>query len=191
MTQHLRLVASALTFTAALAAPQSAHAAVEAWLTARATLGASVSDHPQRGMAFTTALTAGVKLVLPTSQTTAWMLTPDLGVAWTFGHGASDTTLGSVGLSPGYMWRQTGVAWTPRALLGARDDGAGVWGVRNGLRVSFVAGLVDVEVAHQYLRGAGDDEHQLTVSVGVDPGLLGHILARFRAPQANTSRTTM
>lgn len=176
---------TALASLVALSLPATAHAGVEAWLTTRLALGTGVTDAPQRGLSFASQLSAGLKLVFPTSSMDhAWTLTPDLGVAWRVGYGDANTTLASLGVSPGYFWRSTGVAWTPRVLLGERDDGVGIWGLRNGLRVNFLTGLVDVEVAHQFLRASTGDEHEIQFMVGIDPGQLVHMLLRWRAPQA-------
>lgn len=175
---------ASLTALIALTAPTAAHARVDVYTTVRLALGTGVTDNPQRGLSFASQLTAGVKLVFPgSSMERAWTLTPDLGVAWRVGYGAENTTLASLGVSPGHLWRMTGVAWTPRVLLGERGDGVGVWGVRNGVRVNFVTGLLDVEVAHQYLRSSVGDEHEVLFMVGVDPGQFVHMLFGWRGPR--------
>jgi hypothetical protein len=178
---------AAITALLTLSAPVTAHASVEAWVTTRVALGTGVTNEPQRGMSFASALSAGVKLVFPVPSNRAWTLTPDAGIAWRVGYGDANTTLASLGLSPGHLWGYTGVAWTPRVLLGTRDDGAGVWGVRNGIRVNFLTGLVDVEVAHQFLRATTGDEHEVQFMVGIDPGQLVHMLFRMGPPTHSRS----
>lgn len=185
MKHHLASLVAAAT----LALAQPAGAAAEVWASARVTLGVGVSEGSQRGLAFAPGLSAGVKLYLPTDHDRAWWLNPDLGVAWTRGYAFGDSTVGAVGVGVGHQWGATALSWQPRALYGARGDGAEVWGVRNGLRVGLVAGLLDVEVSHQFLRAADGDAHEVLFSVGADIGQLAHLLTRLGpAPRPDPSQ---
>jgi hypothetical protein len=170
---------ASLVAAATLALAHPAGAAVEVWASARVTLGLGVSAVSQRAMAFAPGLSAGVKLFFPTNRDRAWVLNPDLGVAWTRGYAFGDSTLGAAGVGVGHQWGATALSWQPRALYGARCDGAEVWGVRNGLRVGLVAGLLDVEVSHQFLRAPDGDAHEVLITVGADFGQLAHLLARL------------
>lgn len=181
MSTRLAMIA---VFAGALSVTTPAFARVEAWATGRVGLGGGATLERFTGVAFTPSLSGGVKLlVLTGGADRAWTLTADVGVAWTRGYGPNDTTLGSVGLSPGRLWGGTGVSWAPRVLVGVRNGDETVWGLRNGIRVNFIAGVVDLELAHQYLRGDAGVTHELQFTVGLDLGLAVHALVSWSTPR--------
>jgi len=156
---------------------------LEPMFSLRVSFGAGVSATPQEGAAFTLRGTIGSRVFFLTDSQRGWIVGPDAGIDRTWGMGDRDATLLSLGAAPGYLWGLTGVAWAPRVLYGWRDGGDTVWGLRNGVRVLFVGGVFDLEVAHQYVTGALGDEHQVQFTVGMDVGLLGHILAQLATPR--------
>lgn len=149
----------------------------------RVAFGGALALAPDAGGAFLLRGTIGSRVFLPTCDSNHWVLGSDFGVDATWGMGQRDATLLSMGFTTGHLWGLMGVAWAPRVLYGWRDGGDTAWGVRNGIRVLLVGGLFDVEVAHQYVAGDLGDEHQMQLAVGMDLGLVGHILASIRAPE--------
>jgi hypothetical protein len=148
----------------------------------RVAYGGGLALTPDSGGAFLLRGTIGSRVFLPTCGSNHWVLGSDFGVDATWGMGQRDATLLSMGFTTGHLWGLTGVAWAPRVLYGWRDGGDAVWGLRNGIRVLVVGGVFDVEVAHQYVAGDLGDEHQMQLAVGMDLGLVGHILANLGAP---------
>ncbi|MFO0606949.1 MAG: hypothetical protein U0324_27505 [Polyangiales bacterium] len=149
----------------------------------RVAFGGGLALTPESGGDFLLRGTVGSRVFFPTSGADGWMVGSDFGVDATWGLGQRDATLLSLGPMVGHLWGLNGVAWAPRVLYGWRDGGDTVWGVRNGIRMLVVAGLFDVELAHQYVAGDLGDEHQMQLAVGTDFGLITHLLASIRAPE--------
>ncbi len=126
-------------------------------------------------------LTAGVRLYAPMGPPRLVLL-PDLGYSYA-GNASSSAHLLTAGiglgvgaLTPGAL----GLAWTPRIVLSPADSGA--VGVRNGLLVDL-AGLATMELSHQYLPIATNDEHSIRVTFGFDLGIAVQALTSHRRPR--------
>jgi hypothetical protein len=145
----------------------------------RFSLGASVALAQQSGSSFAYGLTLGGRVLVPSRSDRAWIFGSDLGVDRTasFPEGATHLLLG---LTAAHAWGTWGVAWAPRAVLAVTDSGEVAGGVRNGLRVLLIAGVIDVELAHQYLAGPYVVNHQAFVTLGLDPGLVISALTQHR-----------
>ncbi len=156
---------------------------IQGMFSLRLAMQGGVSAAPQEGGAFGLQVTIGSRVFFPTRSSRGWILGSDAGFDRTWGYGAGDASLLSLGYSFGHVWGLHGVAWAPRALYGWRDGGDTVWGVRNGLRMLIVGGIFDVEVAHQYVTGDQGSAHSVIFSLGMDIGLFGHVMTQFRAPR--------
>ena len=156
---------------------------IQGMFSLRLVMQGGVSAAPQEGGAFGLQATIGSRVFFPTRSSRGWILGSDAGFDRTWGYGAGDASMLSLGYSFGHVWGLHGVAWAPRALYGWRDGGDTVWGVRNGVRMLVVGGIFDVEVAHQYVTGDQGSAHSVIFSLGMDIGLFGHVMAQFRAPQ--------
>ncbi|MDB4930068.1 MAG: hypothetical protein JWM10_2552 [Myxococcaceae bacterium] len=133
-----------------------------------------------QGTALAYGATIGARVFVPAFDDSRWLAGADVGVDRTSGFGGRQVTQFSVGLLPGFSWATWGVAWAPRLVLASPESGDAAWGMRNGARIFFGGGVVDVEFAHQFLSGPGVVTQQLSLSVGIDPGLLVHVIARSR-----------
>jgi hypothetical protein len=149
-------------------------------VSARFALGASVARDPPTGSSFAYGLTLGGRVIVPSRFERAWVLGSDLGVDRTASFVDRGATHLLLGLTAGHTWGTWGVAWAPRAVLAVTDAGEIAAGVRNGLRLLLIAGVVDVELAHQYLAGPDVVTHQALVTVGLDPGMVLSALAQHR-----------
>ena len=148
-------------------------------VSARFSLGASVALAQQSGSSFAYGLSVGGRVFVPTRSDRAWMIGSDLGVDRTasFAEGATHLLLG---LTAGHTWGTWGVAFAPRAVLAVTDSGEVSGGVRSGLRLLLLAGVIDVELAHQYLAGPSVVSHQAFIVLGLDPGLVISALTQHR-----------
>jgi hypothetical protein len=146
----------------------------------RFALGASVALGRNAGSAFAYGLSAGSRSLFPFGGERAWVLGADAGIDRTTGFDEREATHLSLGGIVGASLGTWGVAWAPRAVLAATDAGGFAWGVRNGARLLLIAGVIDLEVAHQYLGGPSVVNHQLLVTIGLDPGMVIHALSQHR-----------
>lgn len=123
--------------------------------------------------------------VHPTAQAAAYQLTLQLRSTWlwhddgtgpgvlgTLAYAFEDTKrsghLVELGVGPVYregVW--FGVSYITRAVIGSPDGRFGA-GVRHGLRVDTLLGLVSVEIGHQALWIDGDPRHDIRMVFGVD-----------------------
>lgn len=146
----------------------------------RFALGASVALGLQSGSSFAYGLTLGGRVFLPTGSDRAWLIGSDLGVDRTASFADRGATHVLLGLTAGHSWGTFGLAWAPRAVLAVTDSGEVAFGVRNGLRLLLLAGVIDVELAHQYLPGPYVVNHQALLTLGLDPGLVISALSQHR-----------
>ena len=146
----------------------------------RFALGASVALGLQSGSSFAYGLTAGGRVLVPSGSDRAWLIGSDLGVDRTAGFVDRGATHVVLGLTAAHSWGTLGLAWAPRAVLAVTDSGEVAFGVRNGLRLLLIAGVVDVELAHQYLPGSAVVNHQAFITLGLDPGLVVSALSQHR-----------
>jgi hypothetical protein len=146
----------------------------------RFALGASVALGLQSGSSFAYGLTLGGRVIVPSRFERAWIFGSDLGVDRTAGFVDRGATHVVLGPTAAYSWGTFGLAWAPRALVAVTDSGDVAFGVRNGLRLLLVAGVLDVELAHQYLAGPAVVNHQVFLTLGLDPGLVVSALTQHR-----------
>lgn len=150
----------------------------------RLAFGGAFSLAPESGEAFTLRGTIGSRVFFPTHHANGWLFGSEFGVDTTWGMGQRNATLLSLGGMPGHLWGLHGVGWVMRGVYGWRDGGETVWGLRHGVRMLIVGGVFDLELSHQYLTGDSGDEHQISLSVGMDLGLIGHVLINLGRPPA-------
>jgi hypothetical protein len=76
--------------------------------------------------------------------------------------------LAGIGVGLSYFPNMTfGIGWAPKLVLGSTHEGFGI-GVRNMLVLTPIAGLLQVEAGHQWLRVEGQDQHEMRILAGVD-----------------------
>ncbi len=164
----------------ALAAPE-ARAQESRWLTffsVRPMLGAAlvIPGAPPIQGEFAADVTVGLRIFRQRRDGRAWLLAPEVGFS-PLKRSEDVTVLWHAGVAIGYGTVPLHVAWAPRFVLGAVGE-RGAYGVRNGVMLTALAGLVCAELAYQYLWTDGDNEHDLRMTVGVDVGMLVHVLMR-------------
>ena len=108
---------------------------IQGMFSLRLAMQGGVAASTQEGGAFGLQVTVGSRVFFPTQSSRGWILGSEAGFDRTWGYGAGDASLLSLGYSFGHVWGLHGIAWAPRALYGWRDGGDTVWGVRNGLRM--------------------------------------------------------
>ena len=153
-------------------------------LSLRVAFGGGLALTPASGGDFVLRGTVGSRVFFPTRGLDSWVLGSDLGVEREWGRDQRGSTLLSLGPTTGHLWGLTGIAISPRVVYGWRDQGDTVWGVRTGVRVLAVGGVFDLELAHQYVTGALGDEHQMSLAIGMDLGIVAHVIESFGRPRA-------
>lgn len=168
-----------------LVTPAAPRQRIEPMFSLRVAFGGAFALAPESGNAFALRGTIGSRVFFPTSNSNRWLFGSELGLDTTWGMDQRNATLISLGAMPGHLWGLTGLGWTMRGVYGWRDSGEAVWGLRHGVRMLLVGGVFDLELSHQYLTGDGGDEHQVQFSVGMDVGLIGHVLVGLMHPPSH------
>lgn len=74
----------------------------------------------------------------------------------------------AIGATPALHFNDyVGVGWAPKLVIGGTWQGFAV-GMRNMLVLPVYEGLFQIEAGHQWLRAAGQDQHEIRVLAGVD-----------------------
>jgi hypothetical protein len=138
---------------------------------------AVVPDTPPARAEFAADFSVGLRVFHQRRSGRAWLLGPEVGFT-PLKRGDDITVLWHFGLTLGYGTIPLHLAFTPRFVTGAVDTSRAL-GLRNGLALTAFAGLVCAEIAHQHLwYDDGGGEHDLRVTLGVDAGMLVHVLMR-------------
>jgi hypothetical protein len=161
--------------------PREGRAQESRWLTflsLRPMLGAAVVA-PEQGAAsgeFAADVTAGLRVFRQRRDGRAWLLGPEVGFS-PVTRGGDVTVLWHAGLAVGYGTVPLHVAWTPRFVVGAVGDREAL-GFRSGVMLTALAGLACVELSYQNLWSGAAREQDVRLTVGVDAGMIAHVLVR-------------
>ncbi|MDP3279087.1 MAG: hypothetical protein Q8Q09_28100 [Deltaproteobacteria bacterium] len=141
----------------------------------RASVGASWLA-PAGPLGVSGELTLGARRLVLASQEPVFDLLLEGGYAWELSSGQA-WHLAMLGVSPGVGVGLIALRWSPRFVLGSANGDLAV-GMRNGVAVGFLRGVIEAEVSHQWLHTASNDVHAGRVLLSVDVGLAYSLLTR-------------
>lgn len=139
--------------------------------------GAGVFSHQAEARGeFAFDLTVGLRFHRQRADGWTFILAPEVGFT-PLQREEDITALWLMGASFGVGSPVFNLAWAPRFVVGAVGHESAV-GMRNGVVLTAIAGLVCAEVSHQYLALDGGSENDVRVTIGADVGLFVHHLMR-------------
>lgn len=176
-----RALVSAALFMALSLGSRAALAQDQRWLTFLSLrpmggVGAAIPSAGNASAEFAADVTAGVRIFRQRRDGRAWLLAPEVGFS-PVTRFDDVTVLWHFGVAIGYGTVPLHVALTPRFVVGAVGEREAL-GVRGGVMLTALAGLACAELSYQHLWTGDVREHDVRLTVGVDAGMIAHVLVR-------------
>lgn len=139
-------------------------------------VGAVIPSSGSASAEFAGDITAGLRIFRQRRDGRAWLIAPEVGFS-PVTRFDDITVLWHFGVAVGYGTVPLHVALTPRFVVGAVGEREAL-GVRGGVLLTALAGLACAELSYQHLWTGDARENDVRLTVGVDAGMIAHVLVR-------------
>ena len=138
--------------------------------TARVSTGIGAYVRPEVGPAFDLDITGGGMLCfdMRSIYPHGVMVAPEASYSFS-SHPRTGGNFAAIGVGPvWYPTQRIGIGWAPKLVAGATHEGAAI-GMRN-MAVLMLGdyGEIQIEVGHQWLHVAGEEQHEIRTLLGFD-----------------------